>query len=254
MGLFDLFKKKEKSEVKTNINAVSHVKCGVWHQYDILLSGTIYGWEYILNWADYMAASDMKQIDLVSLADPGSGDINITGEFEQYLSIKNMPSVMEEHSTLGLAGTGNMSRGPIKIVWFNQTKMLRIFITTRNDEFILKYVDTMVKRNFGTKDQMKLLATDIKVEDLILAASGEFVKQTTVKKKGSVDISADPEKYDAYLKKAASRITIDDKKKIISLIESDQKILAVKICKETTGEGLKAAKDLIDNYERYITV
>jgi len=241
MGLFDLFKKKEKTEVKTNIHAVSHVKCGPWHQYDVLLSTTIFGWEYILKWADYMVASDMKQVDQVSVSEPGTGDINITGEFEFEQSIKNMPTVMTEYSSLGLAGISNMSRGPIKIVWYNQTKMLRFFITTRNDEFILKYVDTMVERTFGTRDQMKLYAKDIKVEDLILAATGELVKQNS-------------KTNDEYLKQIAAKLSDEDKAKIISYMEEGKPLLAIKLCKDSTGEGLKYVKDLIDNYTKYIAL
>lgn len=194
MSLRDLFGKKAKFEEGTYIHAVSHVKCGVWHQYDILLNTTIYGWEYMLGWADYMAASDMKQMDRVTISELGKGDIDITDEFVSQSSIPNMPSVRDEHSSLGIAGTSNMARGPVKIVWFNQTRMLRIFTAVRNDVFILKYVDTMVARTFGTKDQMRLLATDVRVEDLILAASGEFVRQTSIKKKSSArNGSADPD-------------------------------------------------------------
>ena len=105
MGIFDLFKKKSEAEVKSNIHAVSHVKCGPWHQYDVLLSTTIFGWEYILKWADYVAASDMEQIDQVSV-----GDINVTDEFISVQSVAGMPSVAKEYSSLGLAGISNMNR------------------------------------------------------------------------------------------------------------------------------------------------
>lgn len=254
MSLLDLFRKKDKDESKTYIHAVSHVQCGVWHQYDILLKTTIYGWEYMLNWADYMAGSDMKQMDRVTISEAGKGDIDITGEFMAGQRIPELPSVREEHASLGIAGTSNMARGPVKIVWFNQTRMLRIFTATRNDDFILKYVDTMVARSFGTKDQMKLLAKDVRVEDLMLAASGEFVRQTSGSKKpASPDMSADTEDLDTHLKRAASKMTAADKKRILALIEDGQQIMAIKVCRESTGEGLKYAKELVDNYRRYLT-
>lgn len=253
MSLLGLFGKKDKKESKTYIHAVSHVQCGVWHQYDILLKTTIYGWEYMLNWADYMAGSDMKQMDRVTISEAGKGDIDITGEFMAGQKIPDLPSVSEEHASLGIAGTSNMARGPVKIVWFNQTRMLRIFTATRNDDFILKYVDTMVARSFGTKDQMKLLATDVRVEDLILAASGEFVRQTSGNRRPvSPAISETPEEYDAHLKRAASKMTAADKKRILSLIEDGQHLMAIKVCREATGEGLKYAKDLVDDYRKYL--
>ena len=250
MGLFDIFKKKAKED-KTYIHAVSHAACGPWHQYDVLLNIPIYGWEYMLNWADYMVSSDMKQIDQVTVSGIGTEDKNITSEFDADKGIKAMPTVADEYAMFGLAGVSNMTRGPIKIVWFNQTKMLRFFVTTRNDEFILKYTDTMVGRTFGTDKQMRLLADGIKVEDMILAASGASLKNIS-------DIppvkEEDPAGYDAYLKKLAARLTFEDKRKILSLIESGDKLMAIKICREGSGAGLKYAKDMVEDASTYITL
>ena len=250
MGLFDIFKKKG-NEDKTYIRAASHVACGPWHQYDVLLNVPIYGWEYILNWAEYMVSSDMKQIDQVTVAGIGTEDKNITPEFDSDKGIKAMPTVADEYAMFGLAGISNMTRGPIKIVWFNQTKMLRFFVATRNADFILKYTDTMVGRTFGTDKQMRLLAKNIKVENMILAASGASLKNIS-------DIppvkEEDPAGYDEYLKKLASRLTFEDKRKILSLIESGDKLGAIKLCRESSGAGLKYARDMVESASSYITL
>ena len=157
-----------------------------------------------------------------------------------------MPTVADEYAMFGLAGISNMTRGPIKIVWFNQTKMLRFFVATRNDDFILKYTDTMVGRTFGTDKQMRLLAKNIKVENMILAASGAS-DIPPVKEE-------DPAGYDEYLKKLASRLTFEDKRKILSLIESGDKLGAIKLCRESSGAGLKYARDMVESASSYITL
>lgn len=44
----------------------------------------------------------------------------------------------------------------MKIVWFNQTKILRFFTIIDDDTLIKKYAETVVRRTFGTPDAMKL--------------------------------------------------------------------------------------------------
>ena len=251
MGLLDLFKKKNgKAANETYIDTVRHIECGPWHQYDILLTTTIYGWEYMLGWADYVAGADMRPVDRVTVADIGKEEINVTDDYNNVKSIKGMECAAYERGSLGVAGTSDVLRGTlVKIVWLNQTRMLRIFVPFRNDELILKYVDTIVHRSFGKIDQMKLLATDIKVEDMLLASSDKGGKAEDIE-----DIMSDPVKYDAYLNKIASGIRLDDKRKILSLIEEGNIIMAVKVCREATGAGLKIAKDIVDEHSHYITL
>ncbi|MBR4759027.1 MAG: ribosomal protein L7/L12 [Lachnospiraceae bacterium] len=57
---------------------------------------------------------------------------------------------------------------------------------------------------------------------------------------------------EAALLKFAERISFEDKQRIISLVEMDRKIEAVKECRELTGAGLKDAKDIVDNYQKYL--
>ena len=54
------------------------------------------------------------------------------------------------------------------------------------------------------------------------------------------------------LLKFAERISFEDRQRIISLVEMDRKIEAVKECRELTGAGLKDAKDIVDNYQKYL--
>lgn len=99
MSLFDFFKKKtvfnidkhqlnvdQNNQIKNCLNDISfiqdikHISQGPWHQYDILLAAKEYGWDFILEWADYMASDDLYQIQQVTVAP-------IAGEKEKTLQI-----------------------------------------------------------------------------------------------------------------------------------------------------------------------
>jgi len=42
------------------------------------------------------------------------------------------------------------------VVWFNQTRVLRFFTTIDDDTLMTKYIETVIRRTFGTEDAMKL--------------------------------------------------------------------------------------------------
>lgn len=44
----------------------------------------------------------------------------------------------------------------MKIVWFNQTQVLRFFTIVDDETLIKKYIETVIRRTFGTNDAMKL--------------------------------------------------------------------------------------------------
>jgi hypothetical protein len=41
-------------------------------------------------------------------------------------------------------------------VWYNQTRVLRLFTHINDETLVTKYVETIIRRTFGTKDAMKL--------------------------------------------------------------------------------------------------
>ncbi len=67
-------------------------------------------------------------------------------------------------------------------------------------------------------------------------------------KKEEIAVSVDEES----LKRYAASISEEDKAKIIMLVEEGRKIEAIKECREITGAGLKDAKDMVDNYQKYL--
>ena len=62
---------------------------------------------------------------------------------------------MARFANLGLGGMSKIIGAPVKIVWFNQTRVIRIFTPADNEDLLTKYAETMIRRSFGTPDEMK---------------------------------------------------------------------------------------------------
>ena len=54
------------------------------------------------------------------------------------------------------------------------------------------------------------------------------------------------------LKRFAALISETDKARIIAMAEEGRKIEAINECREITGAGLKDAKDMVDDYQKYL--
>jgi ribosomal protein L7/L12 len=57
---------------------------------------------------------------------------------------------------------------------------------------------------------------------------------------------------ESILKKFAEAISNEDKSAIRSLMEQGRKIEAIKMIRDITGAGLKEAKDMAEDYNRYL--
>lgn len=181
MGLFDFLKKKsvkeerpeiqpEKPETQpekcaaeeylddvTFIQAMKHIPVGPWHQYDVLLAARGYGWDAMINWADYMADADLEHISQVTAGEMGTQEKNITESYHNSRSkCSETPELKTEMGILSVAGISRTLDAPVKIVWFNQTRALRFFTIIDDEMLIRKYAETAVRRTFGTENAMKL--------------------------------------------------------------------------------------------------
>jgi len=65
---------------------------------------------------------------------------------------------------------------------------------------------------------------------------------------------SDPASYAAYLKGYADKLPMQQKQEILQNIESGNPIMAIKLCRELTGLGLKDAKAIVDAYTVYLTL
>lgn len=179
MGFFDKFKKKntakETPEVKNTYSPISnaeteeyindvtfirdmkHIPSGPWHQYDILLAAAGYDWKFMIDWADYMASADLEQISQVTAGSINSESNDITESYKNSnCKCADTKELQEEIASLSIAGISETLKAPMKIVWFNQTKILRFFTIIDDDTLIKKYAEAVVRRTFGTPDAMKL--------------------------------------------------------------------------------------------------
>ena len=90
----------------TFIREVKHIAAKPWHQYDVLLDAMIYGWDMMIDWADYMAQADLEHISQVTTAFViEAEDKDIT---ESYLKnggkCAQTPELKTEMGVLSIAG------------------------------------------------------------------------------------------------------------------------------------------------------
>ena len=136
-----------------------HTMAGAWHQYDYLLAARGYGWSYMVSQADYMAKADLMDIGTVTTAEMANmKETELIEEYREHNGqIADMPSLRIERGQLAIGGMSRtFSFSPIKIVWFNQTKCFRIFAIQDDDELLLRYAESIIRRTFNTPDAMKL--------------------------------------------------------------------------------------------------
>jgi len=135
-----------------------NVGIAFWQQYDILLATQPYGWDTMVDWAAYMESADIDKIDSIIV-----GDLNVDNGIElahvynqNKVGLKNYERLKEECGMLSIAGHSRTLNDSVKIVWYNQTRVLRLFTHINDETLIKKYVETVIRRTFGTKDAMKL--------------------------------------------------------------------------------------------------
>ena len=101
MALFDLFRKKNTGKETRNpqevaslptdeylddmtfIRDIKHIQAGSWHQYDVLLAARGYGWDMMIDWADYMSVSDLEHISQVTTGYMGTQEKDITESYNK---------------------------------------------------------------------------------------------------------------------------------------------------------------------------
>ncbi|MCF0111430.1 MAG: hypothetical protein HUJ58_05995, partial [Erysipelotrichaceae bacterium] len=109
MGIFSK-KKTTASDTLDDISYIAdfHHEEGLWHQYDFLLAARGYGWDYMVNTAEYMANAELTDIGTVSVtATLGEKSSERIEEYKTFGSIKAMPSLSVEGASLGIGGMSN---------------------------------------------------------------------------------------------------------------------------------------------------
>ena len=98
----------------------------VWHQYDVLLATRPYGWDTMVKYVAYLAQADIKKVETLTTSDLAGGtDTELIDDYRR--SDGDLYRVLaEERGTLGVGGYSYTLKGSVKVVWYNQTRVLRI--------------------------------------------------------------------------------------------------------------------------------
>ena len=119
----------------------------LWQQYDILLATQHYGWETMVDWAAYMESADIDSIESLTIGAPGEEEIELAHVYNQNkVGLKNFDRLTEEMGSLSIAGHSRTLNDDVKIVWYNQTSVLRVFTHTNDETLITKYVENLIRR------------------------------------------------------------------------------------------------------------
>ena len=128
-----------------------------WQQYDILLAARPYWWEAMVDWAAYMETADIDSIESLTVNAPDEEETELAQEYNQNkVGLKNFDKLTKEMGSLSIAGHSRTLNDDVKIVWYNQTNVLRVFTHVNDETLMTKYVETVIRRTFGTPDAMKL--------------------------------------------------------------------------------------------------
>ena len=140
---------------------MQHVSDGTWHQYDVLVAAGGYGWNYMVDSAAYLESDELDDISKLSVSMiSGAEEQDIIEDYKNSgaKSLRDF-DMLSEDNEMGVLSVGGISRtlqAPVMVVWFNQTRVLRFFTTIDDDTLMTKYIETVIRRTFGTEDAMKL--------------------------------------------------------------------------------------------------
>ncbi len=142
----------------TYIREMRHSETSPWHKYDILIAAQPYSWKYMLECASYMARADLDDIEtLIATQKDGNSNELVNNYRNNGGNIDELFDTNKEYSLLSLGGFSRVLNGsPVKIVWLNDTNILRIFSLVGDKDTMTRYTETLIRRSFGTPDAMKL--------------------------------------------------------------------------------------------------
>jgi hypothetical protein len=166
--------KKTKEEAfiddESYIESIEHLSGRVgfvtWQQYDILLATQKYGWNTMVDLAAYLETADIDSIESLTVADmPDVNSVELAHVYNQSkVGLKNFDKLSEEKGVLSIAGHSRALKDSVKIVWFNQTRGLRLFTPINDETLVRRYIETVIRRTFGTNDAMKLARTTLQTK------------------------------------------------------------------------------------------
>lgn len=157
-------KEEETEEMLDDLSYIAkmeHTTEGAWQQYDVMLDAGGYGWNYMVDTAAYLEANELDDISQLSVALISGADAQDLVEDYKNSGAANLKEYekLSEENEMGLLSIGGISRtvnAPVMVVWYNQTNFLRVYTIIDDDTMMTKYIETLIRRTFGTEDAMKL--------------------------------------------------------------------------------------------------
>ena len=116
-----------------------------------------YGWDYIRDSVDYLVARDLEE-----------KSINISvGNFDAYTDItqsylkgrKTGKASSEwgiERNCAKIFGKSKSLKSFVSVFFYNQTQVVKLILPIENKIIATAYIETLIRRSFGTPDQLKL--------------------------------------------------------------------------------------------------
>lgn len=142
-----------------------------------------YGWDYIRDSVDYLFAQDLEK-----------QPINISvGTFDTYTDItksylkgrktgKASSDWARERGCAKIFGKSKSLKSFVSVIFYNQTQIVKLLLPLENKKIASAYIETLIRRSFGTPDQLKLAKpipprkpVTIKDENVILVDSAALV-------------------------------------------------------------------------------
>lgn len=138
------------------ITDVSVVQNGNQFLYTFRLTGG-YGWDYIRDSVDHLFTQDLEK-ETFNLS---VGDFNtFTDITKSYLKGRktgeNSLEWARERGRAKLFGKSKSLKSFVSVFFYNQTQILKLFLPLENKEIATAYIETLIRRSFGTPDQLKL--------------------------------------------------------------------------------------------------
>ena len=138
------------AEGDEDILGMSCTPAGMWQQYDFLIDGE-YGWNYILNSAQYIADVDLDYVGTVTVTWHTKWE-----QQKEYIEevranggrIAGCVSLWKEGYMLGVGGFSRTLGCFVKIVWINHSRRLCIFISGDVRDDMKLFAHHVIRRDF----------------------------------------------------------------------------------------------------------
>lgn len=138
------------------INRIQYVK-GAWHQYDVQLAARPYSWKTMVDMAAYLEQADLGELQTLTVSRVGTPATELIDDYRKSgTALVEYRGLAVERGTLAVGGISRTLNTPVKLVWINQTNVMQVLTPMLLDDVLIEqYLETLIRRTFGTSEAMK---------------------------------------------------------------------------------------------------